>query len=59
LLIDSSAVRQAKQDLNALAQSGPAVEQALGHLKDKATTEIYIKQRWRESVPSNSRKISA
>lgn len=32
--------------------------QALCGHKDKATTEIYVKQRWRESVPSNSRKIS-
>lgn len=31
--IDSSAARQAKQDLSALAQSGPAVEQALNRLK--------------------------
>jgi lambda family phage tail tape measure protein len=31
--IDSSAARQAKQDLNSLAQSGPAVEQALNRLK--------------------------
>lgn len=33
--------------------------QALCGHKDKATTEIYVKQRWRESVASNSRKISA
>lgn len=31
--IDSSAARQAKDDLNRLAQSGPAVEQALNRLK--------------------------
>lgn len=31
--IDSSAARKAKQDLSALAQSGPAVEQALNRLK--------------------------
>jgi hypothetical protein len=29
-----------------------------GH-KDKATIKIYAKQRWRESVASNSRKIGA
>jgi integrase len=33
--------------------------QALCGHKDKATTEIYVKQRWRESVASNSLKIGA
>ncbi|MGB5807258.1 site-specific integrase [Castellaniella sp.] len=33
--------------------------QALCGHKDKATTEIYVKQRWRESVASNDRKIGA
>lgn len=33
--------------------------QALCGHKDKATTEIYVKQRWRESVSASSRKIGA
>lgn len=33
--------------------------QALCGHKDKATTEIYVKSRWRESVASNSLKIGA
>lgn len=33
--------------------------QALCGHKDKATTEIYVKSRWRESVASNSLKIRA
>ncbi len=33
--------------------------QALCGHKDKKTTEIYIKQRWRESVAANSLKIGA
>ena len=33
--------------------------QALCGHKDKRTTEIYVKQRWRESVAANSRKIGA
>ena len=33
--------------------------QALCGHKDKATTEIYVKQRWRESVASNNLKIGA
>lgn len=41
--------------------AGVAIEriQALCGHKDKATTETYVKSRWRESVASNSRKISA
>lgn len=33
--------------------------QALCGHKDKHTTEIYVKQRWREPVTANSRKIGA
>lgn len=33
--------------------------QALCGHKDKTTTEIYVKQRWRESVASNSLKIGS
>lgn len=34
------------------------IQMLCGH-KDKATTEIYVKSRWRESVSPNSLKISA
>lgn len=41
--------------------SGIPIEriQALCGHKDKATTEIYVKSRWRESMTPNSRKIGA
>ena len=41
--------------------SGIPIEriQALCGHKDKATTEIYVKSRWRESVTPNSRQIGA
>ncbi len=41
--------------------SGEPIEriQLLRGHKDKATTEIYVKSRWRDSIAPNSLKISA